>query len=141
MLEYQQKYLHLPESGGVLIGRVLTDSNNVVIDLVSEPCSHDKQKRFAFFRSNAHQDILTQVWQKSNGTLNYLGEWHTHPEEHPTPSQTDFKNWYKKLKSKGIDTLFLYFIIIGTKSIGVWQGNMKNITIQKMPLYDKSQTK
>lgn len=140
ILIYQQKYINLPESGGILIGRVLEQSNNVIVDIVTEPCTFDRQKRFSFFRSNAHQNTLNEMWKKSNGTLNYLGEWHTHPEKDPTPSNIDFSNWYKKLKAKNIESTHLYFIIIGTEQIGVWQGNTTKLTIQKMLLYGKKQT-
>ncbi len=32
-------------------------------------------------------------WKESDETMGYMGEWHTHPEDHPTPSGIDLRNW------------------------------------------------
>ncbi len=72
------------EAGGVLLGRRISESHDVIIDLVTLPQPSDKRQRFSFFRKHrAHQSIIDKAWIESNGSCNYLGEWHTHPE--PTP--------------------------------------------------------
>ena len=44
-----------------------------------------------FFIRNSRraQKIINKQWKKSNGTINYLGEWHTHGWVKPYPSSTD----------------------------------------------------
>ena len=50
----------------------------------------DKRSRFSFIRSKiSAQRIVDKKWHDSNGIENYLGEWHSHPENCPTPSHTD----------------------------------------------------
>lgn len=85
---YKQKDKKDTEAGGILMGRFIKNSKNIVIDKITEPMRGDLRTRYTFKRvSPAHQKILDQEWTKSKGTCNYLGEWHTHPEEKPEPQE------------------------------------------------------
>ncbi len=43
-----------------------------------------------FFRNvKKAQRIAEHAWKESNGERLYLGEWHTHPEDVPSPSRDD----------------------------------------------------
>ncbi|MGE7713240.1 Mov34/MPN/PAD-1 family protein [Priestia megaterium] len=132
-LYYRQLEMQHTEAGGVLLGRFLSQSNDVVIDKITVPMKNDIRTRF-FFKKNRvdHQSIIDKVWKKSDGTCNYLGEWHTHPEEHPTPSAHDKNEWKKILKHTVCDSDKLFFIIIGTKSISVWVGFKNDLKIIKL---------
>ncbi|MER2189628.1 MAG: Mov34/MPN/PAD-1 family protein [Solibacillus sp.] len=111
------------ESGGILIGRYIQDSQNAVIDVCTTPQPEDLQKRFFFQRNKKyHQKILNQIWNKSSSTQNYLGEWHTHPEIKPTPSSHDLREWKKLLNKQNDDIKYIFFIIVGIEEIGVWKG-------------------
>ena len=92
--EYKKK-----EAGGVLLGRMMKNSDDVIIDMVSPPQKKDKRKRTYFKRNNEHQNIINEEWEKSGGTCNYLGEWHTHPENNPTPSSIDINTWKRQILS------------------------------------------
>ncbi|TFZ62066.1 hypothetical protein E4631_25605 [Hymenobacter sp. UV11] len=46
----------------------------------------------------------------------YIGEWHTHPESHPTPSSTDIEMIRRQYQNKGRNTDFLLLVIQGTVS-------------------------
>jgi integrative and conjugative element protein (TIGR02256 family) len=130
---YRQLEMNDIEAGGVLLGRFITDSNNVVIDRITEPMENDIRKR-CFFKKwrEDHQEIIDKVWTESSGTCNYLGEWHTHPEPHPTPSFHDRSEWKKILKHTVCDSDKLFFIIVGTKSIGIWVGCRTKFSITKI---------
>lgn len=133
MNSYQQVTRDKLEAGGVLLGRFILDSKNIVVDRVTVPMIGDKRTRYTFIRGEKmHQRVITTAWEKSNGTCNYLGEWHTHPERYPTPSGQDIRNW-KEIMSTGVfSSLYLYFVIVGTKEMRVWEGNRKNGKIKRL---------
>lgn len=131
--QYKQEAKNSKESGGVLLGRFIKVSKNIVVDKITTPMKGDKQTRFSFKRiSPLHQEIIIEEWHKSNCTCNYLGEWHTHPEDFPTPSDVDMKDWKRKLKKDVFSGRYLYFIIAGIKSIDIWEGDRRTLEIVKL---------
>lgn len=87
---YEQRQLWSREAGGVLIGKQVENEDHYILSAVTTPTKHDKHTRFSFTRSIlSSQPFINKKWQESNGTENYLGEWHTHPETSPIPSETD----------------------------------------------------
>lgn len=120
---YAQHAPDAPEAGGVLLGRYLLESNDVVVDDLTEPMPGDQRGRFFFHRAQvAHQQAIEKAWRASGGTRTYLGEWHTHPEPYPTPSGTDRRDWRRKLRH---DQYFarLLFLLVGTSKIQGWSGS------------------
>ncbi|WP_204103268.1 MULTISPECIES: Mov34/MPN/PAD-1 family protein [Spirulina sp. CCY15215] len=127
MLKFRQNRCWKSEAGGVLMGRYIRESLDVVIDDVTIPMRGDRRKRFNFFRDrDRHQRAINQAWQESDGTTHYLGEWHTHPEKVPIPSPSDRANWNRHLQQDIFSGDTLFFIIVGTESIGIWEGHLKN---------------
>ncbi len=66
----------------------------------------------------------------SGQTRFYIGEWHTHPENNPHPSQTDYASIIKSFASAQLSVPLLVMIIVGTKHIyfNVYDGgNFKEI--------------
>lgn len=137
MNECRQKTIeNQKEYCGVLLGREIIKTSDIIIDIITEPSPRDIQKKFYFFRDNKyHQKKIIEVWKKSEGTCNYLGEWHTHLEDIPTPSPTDVKEWKKALKKFKFDGNELFFIIVGLKEISVWEGNKTDLSINKLNDY------
>ncbi|OQP45119.1 hypothetical protein A4D02_34720 [Niastella koreensis] len=122
-----------PESGGVLLGRFIKYSKDIVIDKISVPMKDDICTRYSFKRlSLGHQKMIDEEWTQSKGTCNYLGEWHTHPEEFPIPSNVDTRNWKRKLKSDVFSARFLYFIIVGMTEIKIWEGDRRTLEIKQL---------
>lgn len=133
MGSYRQETRDKLEAGGVLLGRLIKDSTNIIIDRVTVPMIGDKRSRLGFIRyEKTHQRIITSTWEKSNGTCNYQGEWHTHPEKWPSPSSQDLKNWKNILQTGVFSSLYLYFVIVGIKEIRVWQGNKRTNKIKRL---------
>lgn len=123
MQRFIQNRFYKREAGGVLLGRYIRNSLDIVIDSVTIPMRGDCQKRNKFYRSQIlHQKAIDQAWLKSGGTVTYLGEWHTHPENRPIPSEVDFKNWTDRLQQDIHNSNSLYFVILGVKSLGIWEG-------------------
>lgn len=123
LLSYRQISDSSTESAGVLIGE--RRGIHIVIKTLSEPSRWDLRSRFMVDRvSKHHQKDVDNAFKKSNGEWHYLGEWHTHPEDVPKPSMTDYSSWHKNLKSS--DPLIL--IIVGRTDF--WVGKKINQKIE-----------
>ena len=129
MRSYRQNHMLSCESGGLIVGSLhqeletpfslLSPPHIEIVDL-SLPGMGDRRSRHSFFRNGKHHVRLVEHMRSaSDGAVNYIGEWHTHPELHPRPSAIDINNW--KLNLKGRHAIL---IIIGTKSewVGYWNG-------------------
>ncbi len=133
MEKYIQNRPGSTEAGGILLGGLILDSRDVVIDQITVPMKKDRRSLFHFFRhQRGHQKVIDRVWLESKGTCNYLGEWHTHPQNNTIPSNVDVSDWKRKLKEDRFHGDYLYFVIVGIQKINVWEGNRKNLTITKL---------
>ena len=94
-----------------------------MVDEVTVPQSTDRRTRFSFFRSKKHEAIAKERWQAEASTLAYLGLWHTHPEDSPTPSSVDRSDWEQAVAKDTFDGPRLFFPIVGRKEIRVWTKN------------------
>jgi integrative and conjugative element protein (TIGR02256 family) len=122
MNHYRQIRWSDTEAGGILIGRVLVEDGNYIVDDVSEPMPTDKRSRTRFSRKpEGHQEYFNDVWEREDGRCFYLGEWHTHPERVPVPSSIDKKDW-NRLLNIGYETGCLFFVILGIVELKVWYG-------------------
>jgi integrative and conjugative element protein (TIGR02256 family) len=94
-----------------------------VVDEVTIPMRGDRRMRLAFHRSpKPHQEVIDSRWAVSQGTCQYLGEWHTHPEFSPTPSSTDLSDWRRRLSADQFEGDSLLFVIVGICEVRVWEG-------------------
>lgn len=133
ILRYRQTEAAAPEAGGVLLGRYILDTSDVVIDDITTPAGEDARGRFSFKRSaSAHQRAIDEAWNSSMGRIHYLGEWHTHPEPDPMPSSVDVGDWKRRLKADRFDADSLVFVIAGTESIGIWEGRRRSRSIRRL---------
>ena len=128
---YRQITVHKNENGGMLIGSKLLHDNILEINDMTHPLIEDSFSPTTFKRSNSHNDILKEKWKKSNHTKMYLGEWHTHPQDIPSPSSVDIDNWVKLMERSKTESEILIFIIIGRKSNALFIGEKysKNINL------------
>lgn len=116
MSNYIQWRRNDPESGGILTGEV--HEKKIVIFDCSEPNNYDAQSRYNFLRSKkGAQLFLNDKFLKSGGREVYLGEWHTHPENLPTPSNIDIVNFQESIKVSFINSKNLLMIIMGLKGV------------------------
>lgn len=111
------------EAGGILIGRHIVDTPDVVVDSVTIPMPGDSRGRWWFYRhGRGHQQEMDNAWRESCGTCTYLGEWHTHPQPLPSPSCIDMYGWRRKLNAGDYEGDSLFFLIVGTQAVRVWEG-------------------
>ena len=104
---------------------------NYYLSYTTSSCKKDIRKRFSFDRiDEKHNTILKSIWEKEGNIHAYMGEWHTHPEDYPNYSFKDKKNWIK-IGGKLNKDKFIH-IIVGNKSIGVWEYDSNNKQIVKI---------
>lgn len=123
------------EAGGMLIGSIVVNSNEIEINDYTEPLKEDSRNRLAFKRSNIHNELLHKKWKDSNFTKLYLGEWHTHPQNIPTPSFIDKISWNKLLVKSDTESDILIFIIGGISSVEIWIGDRNTKIIKRGESY------
>lgn len=105
------------EAGGLLLGTV--HGGHLLIEQATVPMAWDKRFRYLFERMPfGHEAIALSRWTSSQGTVRYLGEWHTHPEDHPHPSVLDRSEW-KKLSAQRRDKRPMLAVIVGRRSLYV----------------------
>ena len=128
-LNHYRQRINEPETGGILLGKILANGN-IIICNCSRPCISGKAYAVGFERSSklANQ-IIRQFFNESNGTIVYVGEWHTHPENVPSPSATDLKSIKNIYNTTNLNSDIIVYIIIGPKSeyYGCYDGQMHYI--------------
>lgn len=130
---FKQDTLDKNEAGGVLLGRFIKGSKNIIIDYITTPLLGDKATRTTFKRSHMnHQYHIFKHWITSKGTCHYLGEWHTHPEKTPNPSNIDLKEWKRKLLNDKFSHSYLFFVIVGIEEIKLWEGDRKTLDVKQL---------
>lgn len=109
------------ETGGAL-GGYFQKGGRLVISHVMPPSPRNKAGVFWLKRHRGDaQTFVNSVFSDTKGAANYVGEWHTHPEPHPTPSGHDYKMMADLLKRSKLEISFLVGIILGdTGEICVW---------------------
>lgn len=70
------------------------------------------------------QKIINRRWYETNGVINYIGEWHTHPNMQAVPSSTDISS-LKEITEK------VKGVLPGTILIIAGKENQTNLILQK----------
>ncbi|MCA6968408.1 Mov34/MPN/PAD-1 family protein [Pectobacterium carotovorum] len=122
LLSHRQLNYISKEAAGVLIGE--RRGIHLVITDLSEPGTDDIRHRYSVDRRGSHhQDKVDLAFVQSQGTYQYLGEWHSHPEDKPIPSYKDRQSWERHLDAHEPMVL----IIVGRKEL--WAGKKERNTI------------
>lgn len=107
---YRQNAPQKTEAGGILLGQ--RRGKHVHVIEATKPAHTDRRTRMRFDRASAtHQEIATARWHASGGTIDYIGEWHTHPEDRPSPSLIDREAWLAICQARAPSAMI--FIIAG----------------------------
>jgi integrative and conjugative element protein (TIGR02256 family) len=105
------------EAGGILLGYVR--GKHLELLEASEPTRQDRRLRYFFERMiHGHKSLADRRWSESNGLVRYIGEWHTHPQEIPSPSSIDISEW-QILAQDRVDRRPLLAVIVGRKNLHV----------------------
>jgi len=105
------------EAGGLLLGEVRGGHLNLVE--ATFPTAGDLRSRYSFERlPQGHAEVAQKMWSASRGTVRYLGEWHSHPQDLPIPSGIDRSEW-KRLASERKDKRPFLAVIVGRAGLHV----------------------
>ena len=129
--QYRQDHQSKPEAGGILLGYRREGHLHVTMATVPQPS--DRRMRFWFSRATKHhQQEAVRHWMASNAEVDYLGEWHTHPEGRPSPSSLDRTEWRKIACERTSPMVFMILGWTGELWVGVScdSGSVKPCTVQ-----------
>lgn len=103
-IEKYSRYYYPNEFGGVLIGSYLSGYKELVISDIICP---DKFKSSPMQFEPDHKDLnrkLKSLYEKYKGKIEYVGDWHSHPNSSNHFSLPDFKSIQDVAKSKTVNT-------------------------------------
>jgi integrative and conjugative element protein (TIGR02256 family) len=113
---YIQRKPSDPEGGGIILGMIAGDV--IQLQRLSVPTELDIRSRTGFVRHRlSAQIVINHEHANTYGQVTYLGEWHTHPEDHPTPSGTDITMIKRQFWQNKIHTDFLILLIQGRETL------------------------
>jgi integrative and conjugative element protein (TIGR02256 family) len=106
------------EIGGILLGSEIGEKH-YRINRVSEPCMLIDRSSICGCTRDAKKanEIIKREFESSNHKRVYFGEWHTHPEDDPTPSTVDTSSIYDVFYKSEIVIDGVFLAIAGRKSI------------------------
>lgn len=117
---FRQHIQHLgsdAEAGGLLLGEVRGGHLNLVE--ATFPTADDLRSRYSFERlPQGHAEAAQKMWSESHGTVRYLGEWHSHPQDLPIPSDIDRTEW-ARLAAERRDKRPFLAVIVGRRGLHV----------------------
>ncbi|MCI0461247.1 MAG: Mov34/MPN/PAD-1 family protein [Gemmataceae bacterium] len=110
------------ETGGVLIGTFDLEEMVVhVLDTIPSPPDSKEWPTLYIRGSEGLLKNVNQIFEASGGQLEYVGEWHSHPDDCPTlPSEDDLKvfTWLTEhMSDAGLPALMA---IVGDRSGSSW---------------------
>jgi integrative and conjugative element protein (TIGR02256 family) len=111
--KHQQVGSRDTEAGGQLFGRVL--GNTVTVEIATGPRLTDIRTRYSYQPDRrAEQDEIDRYHRKG---LLFWGDWHTHPEQLPTPSVQDQQSIRETFKRSTHHLNGFLLVIAGTHQL------------------------
>lgn len=98
------------EAGGQLFARF--DGTDTVIVEATSPKWLDRRNRYGFWPNRWIQQ--REIRERYTRGLHFVGDWHTHPEPIPYPSQEDFRNMQECFRHSLHDLHAFVMIVVGT---------------------------
>lgn len=131
LLSYRQTRDSDKETGGVLMGELYPNSNKIKLTHILV-CEHTTNSRYGLeLNIECLQKQMDEIWKDSNGTITYLGDWHTHPEYNPKPSYTDYITFAKNYYTSKFEQNLLLYIILGEEK-RIWFKSFNGLKFQKL---------
>ena len=110
--QHRQVTTDIPEAGGQLFAQF--EGNIVQVERATGPRASDRRSR-TFFIPNRIAE-RREIKRNFKSGLHYVGDWHTHPEPCPSPSQTDVRS-FQEMYRKSLHRLESFLmVIVGTAS-------------------------
>ncbi len=134
LFSHKQNSIEKTELGGLLFGK--QEENNFTVLRISEPNSFDKSTRHSIERNREIDTLLIKhELLNSNGEIQYLGEWHTHPQYIPRISRQDQILLKMNLKLSRLEPPRVFLAIQGIQELGVWTYDGEEVVkMEPLPL-------
>jgi integrative and conjugative element protein (TIGR02256 family) len=115
---HRQRRFFQREAGGQLFARVR--DNDWEIITATGPRSRDRRGRFSFWPHRASEQ--EEIFEHHALGLDYVGDWHTHPEDAPTPSPDDLTSIAEVVRRSTHHLPGFLLLIVGRKPFpeGLW---------------------
>lgn len=109
------------ESGGQLFFRYAED-NIILVVLATGPGAGDKRSRYSFWPNRKREQL--EIESAFNAGLHYIGDWHSHPEDIPSPSSDDETKMHGIFIRSEHQLENMLFVIVGRNTCqnGLWVG-------------------
>ncbi|WP_164940506.1 Mov34/MPN/PAD-1 family protein [Bradyrhizobium zhanjiangense] len=115
---HRQKRFYHSEAGGQLFARVRGNGWEVVA--ATGPRPRDRRYRFSFRPHRPSEQ--EEIFHHHALGLDYVGDWHTHPEDAPTPSPADLWSIAELVKRSTHHLPGFLLVIVGRRQFpdGLW---------------------
>lgn len=110
MIRHRQKSIKAKEAGGQLFARF--EGHNTVIVAATEPKPLDTRSRYGFIPSQWLQRLEIKAQHKDG--KHFVGDWHTHPQPVPFPSDTDIESMVDCYRKSRHELKAFLMVIVGT---------------------------
>lgn len=109
---------------GVLTGSQI-DEKKYRVSKVSPPCVASNTRCGCVRDAQKGNAFIVDDYEQSKHTRVYIGEWHTHPEQNPTPSSTDISSIVSNYHSSLLALPIIVMVIVGINSlyVSVYEGH------------------
>lgn len=110
-LHRQTRFWHR-EAGGLLFARIV--GNDIFIEEATGPRPSDQRTRYSY--RGDRQAEQAEIDERFLRGLDYVGDWHSHPERRPRPSRADDRAMASRVNGSQHQLKAIAFLIIGTAS-------------------------
>lgn len=120
---YRQYWPWSREAGGQLFGR--REDWRFVVTEATPPRPEDVRSRTEFVIDTVAAN--TEIAERRRRGMEYLGDWHTHPQEQPEPSPQDRRNGLRMMGGRNAPGA-LVIVIVGIRATYVGLQTAKSLT-------------
>ena len=127
---YRQLRFWHKEAGGQLFAHF--SGTKIHIIKATGPRKPDWRTRFLYFAHRPSERIEIEALFKEG--LHYVGDWHTHPEKIPKPSQLDIQTYYETFRLSKHDLAGMVFVIVGQElaPLGLYIGICNGLFLSQL---------
>ena len=111
--KFRQNYFFKKEAGGQLFGQL--DGKTFLVNIATGPRKSDIRSRTQYLPDRNEEQAEIKEYLK-NGIF-YLGDWHTHPEKKPVPSEIDIETTNDCFQKSTHGMPGFAFIIVGKTTL------------------------
>ncbi|MBY5705803.1 hypothetical protein HFO38_24320 [Rhizobium leguminosarum] len=118
MLRHRQRRFYSQESGGQMFAKL--SPNHWRIEVATGPRRGDRRGRFHFWPDRrAEQDEINRFYDQG---LEFVGDWHSHPEDTPRPSRNDIHSMDNIVRESVHSLPGILMVIVGRNDppSGLW---------------------